>query len=230
MILWIKFIVHSTFFSKSTFLQPFVCPHLSVSSCSAIFSRWCYHQVKWLSISPFTFADQVLQSEIYISGIEHVLSSICRTTFVAVILEYNGLYCAASWSPRWGYVYVRPSSAHLLAELIELLNHSVFVCLGNNHHFRFRVNRNVLPNPALCADRAVSRKTSAAAEAVCCQGCWLVSPSARRWRLSSHSYSTLGAVFLTFWQATFLSVLSMVGVVKNVCPLCSYVCPPTISL
>lgn len=31
----------------------------------------------------------------------------CRTTLAAVILNYIGWYCESSWSPRWGYVYVR---------------------------------------------------------------------------------------------------------------------------
>ena len=33
-----------------------------------------------------------------------------RTTLVAVILNYIGLYCEGSWSPGWGYVYVRHES------------------------------------------------------------------------------------------------------------------------
>ena len=29
-----------------------------------------------------------------------------RTSLAAVILDYMGLYCEASWSPGWGHLYV----------------------------------------------------------------------------------------------------------------------------
>jgi len=35
-----------------------------------------------------------------------VRSAQLRTTLAAVILEYMGLYCEASWSPGWGHLYV----------------------------------------------------------------------------------------------------------------------------
>ena len=35
-----------------------------------------------------------------------VHSAQLRTTLAAVILEYMGLYCEASWSPGWGHLYV----------------------------------------------------------------------------------------------------------------------------
>lgn len=37
-----------------------------------------------------------------------VHSAQLRTSLAAVILEYMGLYCEASWSPGWGHLYVSP--------------------------------------------------------------------------------------------------------------------------
>jgi hypothetical protein len=31
---------------------------------------------------------------------------LCRTTLIAIILDYNGLFCEESWNPRWGHIYV----------------------------------------------------------------------------------------------------------------------------
>lgn len=34
------------------------------------------------------------------------LIAVYRTTLIAVILDYRGLYCEDSWSPGWGHLYV----------------------------------------------------------------------------------------------------------------------------
>jgi hypothetical protein len=35
-----------------------------------------------------------------------------RTTLIAVILNYVGLYCESSWGLGWGHIYVRTSPRH----------------------------------------------------------------------------------------------------------------------
>ncbi|TFK23673.1 DUF300-domain-containing protein [Coprinopsis marcescibilis] len=90
-------------------------------------------------------------------------------TLVAVILDYRGLYCESSWSPRWGHIWI-----------VVIISVSVTVAM-------------------YCLLQ-------------------LYMPVAKQ--LKSHSpilklFSVKAVVFLTFWQATFLSLLSMAGVVKD---------------
>ncbi len=63
-----------------------------------------------------------------------------RTTLIAIVLNYLGLYCASSWSPRWGYIY----ACHLIS---NSACSNVFSALPNCIYFRH--DSHVLPNPAL---------------------------------------------------------------------------------
>ena len=44
--------------------------------------------------------------DLFLHSYTHIIDLENRTTLVAVILDYLGLYCESSWSPGWGYVYV----------------------------------------------------------------------------------------------------------------------------
>jgi len=126
-----------------------------------------------------------------------------RTTLIAIVLNYLGLYCASSWSPRWGYIYV----CHLIS---NSACSNIFSALPNCVYFRH--DSYVLPNPALPNGIQAPGTPSTAIEDDFDQGC----------RLGQHPVMPLRTapiidiVFLTFWQSSFISLLSTFGVVKNV--------------
>ena len=45
-----------------------------------------------------------------------------RTTLVAVILNYAGLYCESSWSPGWGYAYVSSTSRSVTSSFVNFVS------------------------------------------------------------------------------------------------------------
>lgn len=87
-----------------------------------------------------------------------------RTTLIAIVLNYIGLYCASSWSPRWGYIYV----CHLIS---NPACPNLFLALPNCIYFRH--DSHVLPNPALPNGIQASRTPSTAIEDDFDQGCRL---------------------------------------------------------
>jgi hypothetical protein len=78
------------------------------------------------------------------------------------------------------------------------------------HRVAFSFHRHVLPDSALCARCDVPRAAKASPQTLRSQGCRQVIPVIR-----SALINTL-LVFLTFWQATVLSGLSLLGIVKDV--------------
>jgi len=92
------------------------------------------------------------------------------TTLAAVILDYIGLYCEDSWSPRWGHVYI--------TVIVSISVTISMYCLLQLYMPVSKYLKEHKPILKLFAIKAV--------------------------------------VFLTFWQATFLSFLTIFGVVKDV--------------
>ncbi|KAI0032129.1 organic solute transporter Ostalpha-domain-containing protein, partial [Vararia minispora EC-137] len=91
------------------------------------------------------------------------------TTFAAVILNYIGLYCSDSWSPRWAHIYI--------TTLVSISVTIAMYCLVQLY----------LPiAPRLTSNRPVLKL-----------------------------FAIKAVVFLTFWQASFLSALATFGAVKN---------------
>ncbi|EIN06704.1 DUF300-domain-containing protein [Punctularia strigosozonata HHB-11173 SS5] len=91
------------------------------------------------------------------------------TTLAAVILNYMGLYCEDSWSPRWGQVYIT-----------TVVSISVTVAMYCLLQMYTSVSEQLKPQKPLLKLFAVK-----------------------------------AVVFLTFWQASLLSVLAMFGWVKD---------------
>ena len=87
-----------------------------------------------------------------------------RTTLAAVILEYMGLYCEASWSPGWGHLYVSHFAWTGRMALI------VFPDCGNRLDIRLR--RHVLFDPALRRGLRPTQTTQAFAQIVLREGSW----------------------------------------------------------
>ncbi|KAK7029693.1 hypothetical protein VNI00_014391 [Paramarasmius palmivorus] len=91
------------------------------------------------------------------------------TTLAAVVLDYIGLYCEASWSPGWGHIY-----------LVLIVSLSVTIAMYCLIQLYVSASTYLAPQKPLLKLFAIK-----------------------------------AVVFLTFWQATFLSVLSMFGIVKD---------------
>ncbi|KAH8087877.1 organic solute transporter Ostalpha-domain-containing protein [Cristinia sonorae] len=91
------------------------------------------------------------------------------TTLAAVTLDYMGLYCEDSWSPRWGHLYIT-----VIVSISVSISMYCLLQLYMPVSKYLKVHKPILK---LFAIKAV--------------------------------------VFLTFWQATFLSFLTMFGVVKD---------------
>ncbi|KAI5899741.1 DUF300-domain-containing protein [Schizophyllum commune H4-8] len=90
-------------------------------------------------------------------------------TLAAVILDYAGLYCEASWGLGWGHIY-----------LTIIISISVTIAMYCLIQLYVAVSEYLAPQKPLLKLFAIK-----------------------------------AVVFLTFWQATFLSVLTMFGVVKD---------------
>lgn len=144
----------------------------------------------------------------------------CRTTLAAVILDYVGLYCEDSWSPGWGHIYVRTrlptmKSPRSNISIYRLRSSSLFPC-------RCPCTASsscTLPSPLFSLPRNHSSKWSLSRQSV------------RPLSDQYHHYPSNDAptsVFLTFWQATMLSVLATFGLVKDVSPLSSTVTHTTL--
>jgi len=71
-------------------------------------------------------------------------SGYLRTTLAAVILDYMGLYCEASWTPGWGHLYVSSSASSRRNGPDRVLD------CGDRLNIRHR--RHVLFDPALRRD------------------------------------------------------------------------------
>ncbi|KIJ51346.1 hypothetical protein M422DRAFT_776620 [Sphaerobolus stellatus SS14] len=91
------------------------------------------------------------------------------TTLAAVFLDFIGLYCESSWSPKWGYVYIT-----------IIVSVSVSIAMYCLIQFYMAIAEQLAPHRPLL--KLISIKA---------------------------------VVFLTFWQATFLSVLTLFNVVKD---------------
>lgn len=129
----------------------------------------------------------------------------CSTTLAAVILDYMGLYCESSWGLGWGHIWVGIFN-RLACKALTMIRRLPFssLCLSPSQctawfNSTFRCRRTWL-SISLCSSCFQSRLLVS-----CCMS-----------RMSSMWMLTVFEVFLTFWQATFLSVLSMFGVVKDV--------------
>ncbi|KAL1707785.1 organic solute transporter Ostalpha-domain-containing protein [Schizophyllum commune] len=96
-----------------------------------------------------------------------VIRPLC--TLAAVILDYAGLYCEASWGLGWGHIY-----------LTIIISISVTIAMYCLIQLYVSVSEYLAPQKPLLKLFAIK-----------------------------------AVVFLTFWQATFLSVLTMFGVVKD---------------
>ncbi|KAL1756012.1 organic solute transporter Ostalpha-domain-containing protein [Schizophyllum commune] len=96
-----------------------------------------------------------------------VIRPVC--TLAAVILDYAGLYCEASWGLGWGHIY-----------LTIVISISVTIAMYCLIQLYVAVSEYLAPQKPLLKLFAIK-----------------------------------AVVFLTFWQATFLSVLTMFGVVKD---------------
>ncbi|KAL1745619.1 organic solute transporter Ostalpha-domain-containing protein [Schizophyllum fasciatum] len=96
-----------------------------------------------------------------------VIRPLC--TLAAVILDYAGLYCEASWGLGWGHIY-----------LTIIISISVTIAMYCLIQLYVVVAEYLAPQKPLLKLFAIK-----------------------------------AVVFLTFWQATFLSVLTMFGVVKD---------------
>ncbi|KAJ6602161.1 organic solute transporter Ostalpha-domain-containing protein [Mycena sp. CBHHK59/15] len=91
------------------------------------------------------------------------------TTLAAVSLNYAGLYCDGSFSPRWGYIYI--------TAIVSISVSVAMYCLIQVY----------VPIAIYLAPQKPLLKL----------------------------FSVKAVVFLTFWQATLLSALSMFGIVKD---------------
>ncbi|TCD62535.1 hypothetical protein EIP91_006762 [Steccherinum ochraceum] len=91
------------------------------------------------------------------------------TTLAAVILDYIGLYCEDSWSPKWGHVYIT-----------VIISISVSISMYCLLQLYMPVRQYLVVHKPILKLFAIK-----------------------------------AVVFLTFWQATFLSLLTMFNVVKD---------------
>ncbi|KAF5325855.1 hypothetical protein D9611_000018 [Ephemerocybe angulata] len=91
------------------------------------------------------------------------------TALAAVILDYSGHYCEASWSPVWGHVWI-----------VIIISISVTIAMYCLIQLYIPVAGELKPHRPILK-----------------------------------LFSVKAVVFLTFWQATLLSALSMLGVVKG---------------
>jgi hypothetical protein len=102
------------------------------------------------------------------TGHSQVAQVVVRTTLAAVILDYAGLYCEASLSPRWGHLYVscpKPKRRKCTHQL------SLPDC---RDRLGIRFHRHVLLDPALCRGFRTAQVTPAFAKTLLFEGSWLV--------------------------------------------------------
>jgi hypothetical protein len=105
-----------------------------------------------------------------------------------VILDYAGYYCESSWSPVWGHVWI-----------VIIISISVTIAMYCLIQLYLPVSKELKPH------RPILKLFSVKAVGTSMSFCYRI----------IRSYEHL-LVFLTFWQATLLSGLSMLGVVKDV--------------
>ncbi|KAH9973697.1 organic solute transporter Ostalpha-domain-containing protein [Lactifluus volemus] len=109
------------------------------------------------------------------------------TTLVAVILNHIGLYCEQSWSPAWGHVYVR-----------------------DGPFFRWQFYQSIIWQISSIISLSVTIAMYCLFQLYLC-----VAKELAPHRPVLKLFSVKSVVFLTFWQATFLSLLTMLQVVKD---------------
>ncbi|KZT23606.1 DUF300-domain-containing protein [Neolentinus lepideus HHB14362 ss-1] len=128
--------------------------------------KWVFpfQGVKWKpAASPF------VSSELMKWGVLQYCVLRPLTTLIAVVLNYMGLYCDDSYSPKWGHIYIT-----------IIVSISVSVAMYCLLQLYITVSKELAPYKPILKLFAVK-----------------------------------AVVFLTFWQATGLSLLSMAGLIKD---------------
>ncbi|THH16253.1 hypothetical protein EW146_g4362 [Bondarzewia mesenterica] len=108
------------------------------------------------------------------------------TTFAAIILNYVGLYCEQSWSPAWGHIYVSENATAVLERYNQEFQISAIVSIS------VTVAMYCLLQLYFCVSKQLAPQNPVL-----------------------KLFSVKAVVFLTFWQASALSLLSMAGLIKD---------------